>query len=271
MPSSFILRAFTCLRANKKLIIHLTRRDITMRYRSSILGGVWLFVQPLLLLALYSFVFQAVLRARWGIEGAEGSPVPFGLILFIGLVMHTVLSDTLVRAPASITSQESLVKRVIFPLEILPIVNVTSSLMTAVLSLLVLFVAMIVFAGFLYPTSILILLPLLGLALLAAGIGWILAALGVYIRDLNQIMPLFSTLLLFTAPIVYPRSMVPEEFQFLLMLNPLTVPVEWSRAILFEGVLWHPGAELFLVLSAVVYVFGYGFFRMLRREFSDVL
>ncbi|WP_165222036.1 ABC transporter permease [Affinirhizobium pseudoryzae] len=271
MRFGLIVRAFTSPYLNRKLIFSLTRRDISQRYRSSALGPVWLFAQPLLLLALYSFVFQVVLRARWGIEGATGSPVPFGLILFVGLVLHTILSDTLVRAPATITAQESLVKRVIFPLEILPVVNVASSLMTAFLSFIILTAAMIVFAGFLYPTSIMLLVPILGLALFTTGLGWILAALGVYLRDLNQIMPLFSTLLLFTAPVVYPRSMVPDQFQFLLAINPLTIPVEWSRAILFEGAIWHPGAEIFLILSAVVYVIGYGFFRMLRREFADVL
>ncbi|EIM73467.1 ABC-2 type transport system integral membrane protein [Nitratireductor aquibiodomus RA22] len=159
----------------------------------------------------------------------------------------------------------------IFPLEILPMVGVVSSLLTAFLSFVVLFIAMVVFAGFVYPASILLIVPMFGLALFTTGVAWILAALGVYIRDLNQIMPLFSTLLLFTAPIVYPRSMVPDDFHFLLALNPLTIPVEWSRAILFEGVLWYPGAGLFLLLSAFVYVLGYGFFRMLRREFADVL
>jgi lipopolysaccharide transport system permease protein len=268
---SFIQQAFRTLLDNRELIAGLTKRDVAQRFRSSMLGPVWLVAQPLLLLALYSFVFQIVLRARWGIEGPGGSPVPFGLVLFVGLVLHAIIADTLVRAPATITANVSLVKRVIFPLEILPVVNVASSLVTALVSFGILAIAMVVFGGFLHPVSVLCVVPVLALAMLTMGVGWMLAALGVYVRDLNQIAPVVSTLLLFTAPIVYPMEMVPEEFRFLLAANPLTIPVEWCRQILFDGTfLYTPGIG-YIALSILVYVLGFGFFRVLRREFADVL
>ena len=266
-----VLQAFRTIANHWGLIVGLTRRDISQRFRSSMLGPVWLIAQPLLLLALYSFVFQIVLRARWGIEGPGGSPVPFGLVLFVGLALHAIVADTLVRAPATITANVSLVKRVIFPVEILPVVNVASSLVTAMMSFALLAIAMIVFAGFLHPVSILCVVPVLALAMLTVGIGWMLAALGVYVRDLNQMAPVISTLLLFTAPVVYPIEMVPKEFHILLAMNPLTIPVEWCRQILFEGVFFYPRGVGFIGISVLVYVLGFGFFRLLRREFADVL
>lgn len=271
MRLGFAKRAFGMVLANRSLIVALTRRDIAQRFRSSLLGPLWLVAQPLLLLALYSFVFQVVLRARWNIEGPSGSTVPFGIILFVGLAIHAILSDTLVRAPATITANESFVKRVIFPVEILPVVNVASSLVTAALTFAVLAMAMIVFAGFLYPSSVLCIVPVLGLAMFTTGVGWVLASLGVYLRDLNQISPLISTLLMFTAPIVYPIEMVPANFRFLLIANPLTIPVEWCRQILFEGTFAYPGGCAFLAVSTAVYVLGFGFFRVLRPGFADVL
>ena len=271
MRLGFVLRAFTKPVLNRHLIVSLARRDVEQRFKNSTLGPIWLVMQPILFLALYSFVFQVVLRARWGITVPGGGEVPSGIVLFVGLVLHMILSETLVRAPATITANASLVKRVVFPVEILPLVTVVSSLVSMALSFLLIALAMVVFTGFLPLRSILCIVPVAGLAMFSAGVGWILASLGVYLRDLNQVAPLISSLLLFTAPIVYPIEMVPADFRYLLAINPLTIPVGWCRQILFSNTFVMPGGLSFLAVSVLVYVAGFGFFRILRREFADVL
>lgn len=259
------------LARNRSLLFQLTRRDIAQRYRSSALGFVWLLVQPLLQLALYSFVFQVVLRARWGIQSPAGSEVPFGLLLFIGLILHALLSETLVRAPGTITAHESYVKRVIFPIQILPVINVLAGLFSLGLALGVLLTATVAITGHLSPSAILIILPIAALTLFTTGLAWMLSALGVYIRDLNQLTPHVSTILLFTAPICYPIGMVPEQFHWLLRINPLTLPVEISRELLFENKVDFSGFSTYLALSLAIFIVGRLLFERLRPGFADAL
>lgn len=259
------------LASNRSLLFQLTRRDIAQRYRSSALGFIWLFVQPLLQLALYSFVFQVVLRARWGIQSPAGSEVPFGLLLFVGLILHALLSETLVRAPATVTAHESYVKRVIFPIHILPVINVAASLFTLCLAMCVLLVATVVITGHISWSALLVVIPVLALTVLTMGLGWMLASLGVYIRDLSQLTPHLSTILLFTAPICYPIGMVPEQFHWLLKINPLTLPVEMSRRLLFEGVVDLSGIGTYGTIALVIFVMGRMLFERLRTGFADVL
>lgn len=259
------------LAANRTLLFQLTKRDIAQRYRSSALGFIWLFAQPLLQLAIYSFVFQVVLRARWGIESPSGSAVPFGLVLFIGLILHALLSETLVRAPATITAHESYVKRVIFPIQILPVINVIASLFSLGLALGVLLLATIGITGHLHPSAALVVVPIAALTILTTGLGWILASLGVYLRDLNQLTPHISTILLFTAPICYPIEMVPAQFHWLLQINPLTVPVEISRRLLFEGTVDFSGFASYLAIALIMFAVGRLLFERLRIGFADAL
>lgn len=256
---------------NRSLLLQLTRRDIEQRYRSSALGFLWLFAQPLIMLALYSFVFEVVLRARWGVVTPGGVETPFGMLLFIGLVLHVVMAEMLTRAPAAITSHVSYVKRVIFPVEILPVVFVLSSLVTQALALALLFIATFVFHGGIPLSAFLVVVPLGALAILTLGLAWIMAALGVYLRDLAQVTPHVSMIMMFTAPIVYPRSMVPAEFQWLLALNPLTLPVEMARKMMFEGIVDFTGLPAYLGAALVVLLLGRLVFARLRVGFADVL
>ena len=254
----------------RSLIWRLTWRDVEQRYRNSVFGVLWLVGQPLIQLALYSFVFQVVLRSRWGIHGS-GGPVPFALILFVGLMLHVMLADMFMRAPAAVTSNVSYVKRVIFPVQILPVVFVGSSLLTLMLALTVLVVATLLIVGHLPVSALLLFVPVLALLLMTLGLAWLMAGLGVYLRDLNQLAPHISMILMFTAPVVYPSSMVPERFHWLLFINPLTLPVVMARQLLFQGVVDFSGLPTYLLVACLVLVGGRWMFERLRVGFADVL
>jgi len=254
------------------LIVQLTRRDIEMRYKNSVLGTLWLIGQPLIQLMLYGFVFQIVLRSRWGVSLPNGREVPFGLMLFVGIMLHSLLADTLVRGPALIVSNTSYVKRVIFPLEILPLVNVASSFVGIAFGFVILVCATFYFSGHIPVGTLLIPIPLALLTLLTLGLGWLFSALGVFFRDLNQLSTSISTILLFTAPICYPAEMVPLQFRWLLSMNPLTIPVNCVRDLLFTNNFtgWRE-LGIYAIYSLVIATIGFVVFQRMRAGFADAI
>lgn len=259
------------LAARRGLLVQLTARDLAVRYRSSVLGLFWILGQPLLQLAVYGFVFRIVLRSRSGITLGNGTEAPFGIVLFLGLLLHSVLAETLARSPTLITSNVSYVKRVIFPLEVLPLVGVASSLVNVAVGVAIVLVATGVLAGGL-PLSVLLLpLPVLLLALMAVGVGWLLSALGVFFRDLGQLATTLSSILLFTAPICYPVDAVPERFRPLLLFNPLTVPVECARTLLFGGAIQWNALAAYALCAGIAAVLGLFLFLRMRRGFADAV
>lgn len=255
----------------RSLIYSLVHRDITMRFRQSAFSFLWLVLQPLCLLLVYSFVFQVVMRVRWQDAAFSNGNVPVGLILFTGLSVYTLLADALIRCPAIISSSTSYVKKVVFPLALLPMIVVFSALVLAAIALALVVLISIGFIGHVSMWTPLIIIPLLALACMALGIGWYMAALGVYFRDINQITPFLSTILLFTAPICYPKTMVPEQFGRLLRFNPLTIPVETIRAMIFGGDFSFEVLSIYCLIAVVIMVTGYLFFQKLRVGFADVL
>jgi lipopolysaccharide transport system permease protein len=260
------------LASNRELVHQLTARDIAMRYKNSVLGLVWVLAQPLIQLALYGFVFETVLRSRWGLKLGNGSEAPFGLVLFVGILLHAMLADTLVRAPFLVVSNPSYVKRVVFPLDILPLVNVCSALVTTLAGFAMILVATFWFAGTLPVSVLLIPLPITCLALLTLGVGWLLAALGVFFRDLAQLTTNLASVLLFTAPICFPATMVPERIRWLLDINPLTIPVECTRQMIFGPSFeqW-PLLGAYALSSALIAALGYLVFTKIRPGFADAL
>lgn len=246
------------------------RREIQQRYRGSLLGLLWSFVTPLLLLAVYTFVFSEVFQARWG--GEQESKMDFALLLFAGLMVFQFFSEVIQRAPNLIISQPNYVKKVIFPLEILPIVVLISALYHWVMSLVIWLAAYAVFFGWPSWTSLLLPLVWLPFMLLLLGLSWFLAALGVYVRDVGQLIGVLITLLLFLSPIFYPVSALPEMLQPWMHWNPLTLMIEQTRQLLFYGALPDLSALLrySLVATGVAWL-GWGFFQATRRGFADVL
>lgn len=261
---------FLDLWRNRALLAAMTRREIESRYRGSALGFLWSLATPLLTLVVYTFVFSVIFRVRWGASTAGHGE--FALVAFAGLLLFTCFSDCVTRAPGLVLSQANMVKKVVFPVQILPAVILGGALFQLVIATAVL-LAIAAILGF-TPGITAIAFPLVLAPLLLGilGITWAVSAAGVYFRDLGQVVGLLVTLLMFLIPIFYPASAVPETFRPIITLNPLAVLVEEARGILLWG-RWPDWFQLAWVglLGWVVAWGGYLLFMKLRRGFSDVL
>lgn len=256
--------------ANRDLIWQLTKSEIIGRYRGSVLGLFWSFAIPLMMILVYTFVFSYIFQARWG--GETTSKTDFAIFLFSGLVVYSLFSECIVRAPTLIISHVNYVKKVVFPLEILPWVSLLSSLFHFGLSTLVLLIFYLFVHTSLHWTVIFLPLILFPLILFIMGVSWILASLGTYIRDVGQSVGVLTTLMLFLSPIFYPASILPEQYRPYLFLNPLTFIIEQFRDILIFGNLpaWYRlGAYTYI--SFVVASIGFYWFQKSRKGFADVL
>jgi lipopolysaccharide transport system permease protein len=256
---------------HQDLIKQLVKREVIGRYRGSVLGVAWSFFNPILMLLVYTFVFSFVFKNRWG--GSIGdSHASFAVILFVGLIIHGLFAEVANRAPSLILNNVSYVKRVVFPLEILPSVVMGSALFHAAISLLVLLLAQVIFNHTLSWTLILFPVVLAPLVLLIMGFAWFLAAIGVYLRDVGQTIGILTTLMLFLAPIFYPISVLPPKLQMLFYLNPLTFVIEEGRKVLLFGELpnWW-GLLLYSAVSVAVGLTGFWWFQKTRRGFADVV
>lgn len=253
------------------LLAQLVRRDISSRYRGSALGGLWVFLSPLIMLSVYTFVFSVIFKVRWGAGGAENN-TDFALNLFVGILLHGLLGETLARSPGIMLSHASYVKKMIFPLWLLPVSVVISAMVFAAFGFVIFVFAFLSIYGHFPVTALALPVIILPLGFFALGIGWFLSSLGVYVRDIEQVVPLFVTVLMFMAPIFYPATAIPESYRMLLLLNPLTYPVESIRGLFFLGEL--PGGLGYLVYSLsglLTAVMGLVFFTKLRKGFADVL
>jgi lipopolysaccharide transport system permease protein len=256
---------------HRDLIGQLTRRELASRYRGSMLGFAWSLVTPLLMLAVYTLLFGVIFRARWGISSSEGH-LDFALILFVGLTVYTLAAECLTRAPSLIVANTNLVKRVVFPLDVLAWSLVGASLVNAGLSLLVWMVAAL--AAGLAPGWTIVWVPIVlaPLVLLTVGCVWALSALGVYLRDTSHAMQVVMSILLFLSPVFYRVDVVPPGVRFLITLNPLTFFIEAMRQVL----VWHhaPDQTMLAVAyvgGAVAAAAGLACFQRARRGFGDVL
>ncbi|NII08580.1 ABC transporter permease [Luteibacter anthropi] len=264
------LGPYVSLARHGRLVWELCRRDISGRYRGSMGGIFWAFLNPLLMLAIYSFVFGYIFKSRW--TAAETGDVHFAIILFIGLIVSNFFSECLNRAPILITSNPNYVKKVIFPLETLSWVTVGTALFHALISSIVLIVALVATGTHVASTAVLFPLALLLFLPMTAGVTWLFSALGVYFRDTQQIMMVLTTSLVFLAPIFYPRSSLPADYRWMLSLNPLTYVVETSRSLILWGQL--PTLEdtlVYATVSLVVAWFGWLVFNATRKGFADVI
>ena len=256
---------------HKSLLAQLVRREILGRYQGSILGLGWSFLTPLMMLAVYSFVFVGIFKARWpGFEAGGGSA--FAIRVFCGLIIFNFVTEILNRSPVVITEQPNLVKKVVFPLEILPVSTVCSALVHLGLGLLILTIAVLCFNGNLPLATLTLPLVLLPLAITMLGISWGLAALGVYVRDVSPVMAMLSSLLMFLSPVFYALSSVPEIAREWIILLPTTPAIENTRRIFFDG-LWPdwPPLLMQLTLALLIAFAGAAFFSFARRGFADVL
>lgn len=261
----------TSLSKNRSLILALTKREILGRYRGSTFGLAWSFFNPLLMLAIYTFFFSFVLKAKWG-GSSVGSPANFAIILFVGLIVHGMFSECITRAPTLISGNVNFVKKVVFPLEIFPWVVLLSALFHMLVSMLVLWIMMVCFKEPIPWTILFLPVVFAPFILMTIGVTWFLAAIGVFLKDVGQLMSFASSILLFLSPIFYPLASLPESLQTVAFLNPLTLIVEQTRQIgLFGHLPDFLGLGLYSLISLLVAYMGFWIFQRLRKDFADVL
>lgn len=260
------------LLAHRELILRLAGREFTQRFRGSVLGPVWAVLTPLLTAAVFTFVFSSVFQARWSPVGASSGPFDFAILFLTGLAVHGIFAECVSRAPALLVANAGYVTKVVFPIEILPVVALLSALVTAGISLGIVLLGNLLLNGALHVTALALPLVLLPYFLFVTAISLALAACGVFLRDLSQVVTLLVTVSLFLTPIFYPIEAVPPAFRPLMWLNPLTFVVEQSRAVLIFG-RWPDFGVLGLYgLAATAALAGaYWVFQRLRTGFADVL
>lgn len=254
---------------NRHLIVQMTKREVVGRYKGSAMGLAWSFFNPVFMLVVYTFVFSVIFKSRWG---GSDSRTLFSVVLFVGMIVLGLFSEVLNRSPGLILSNVNYVKKVVFPLEILSVIATGAALFHSLISLSVMLVAFILFNGYLHWTVMFIPLVLLPLVIVTLGVSWMLAALGVFLRDVGQTVSIITTVLMFLSPVFYPVAAVPEMFRPFIMANPLTFIIEQAREVLVWGHLpnWF-GLSIYTIAATVVAWAGYALFQKTRKGFADVL
>lgn len=255
---------------NRSLLSALVRREVIGRYRGSFMGLIWSFLNPVFMLVIYTFVFSVVLKARWSVE--SDSKTEFAMVLFSGLLVFNMFAECINRAPSLVLSNVNYVKKVVFPLEILPWVSMGSAIFHTAISVLVWLFAYLILFGLPFATALMLPVVLIPLVFMTMGLSWFLSSLGVYLRDVAQFIGIVTTVLLFLSPIFYPAAALPVEYRELIYLNPLTPVVELTRDVLYWGKLpdWSLWS-VYLAASMVIAWSGFAWFQRTRKGFADVL
>lgn len=270
-PKTSLLEIGFSFNRNRKLIIDMAKREVLGRYKGSMMGLAWSFFNPLLMLGVYTFFFSFVFKTRWGVSQDEGR-LDFAIILFVGLIIQTLFSECINRAPTLITTNVNYVKKVVFPIETLPWIAMGSAIFHAGISFLVLLILQLAIVGSLQWTVILFPLILTPFVVITLGFAWFLAATGVFLRDISQITGMITSILLFVSPVFYPISKLPPKVQAVVMLNPLTFIIEESRKVLIFGQIpnWS-GLVIYSIVSVTIAWAGFWWFQKTRKGFADVL
>ncbi|WP_122574146.1 ABC transporter permease [Pseudomonas syringae] len=256
---------------NASLIRRMTRREVVGRYKGSVIGIAWSFFNPLLMLLVYTFVFSKIFQSRWPTVSGN-STGDFAIMVFIGMIIHTFCSECLNKSPETMLNNKNYITKVVFPLEILPVVNVGVAIFHLLISLTVAAVGLTWIGHVPGATALVFPILILPLVLGTVGVTWITSSLGVYIRDIGQLVVLTSSVLLFLSPVFYPTSALPEKYQSLIYYNPLTYFIEGSRGLLLYDTLPELShLALAYGISLVVFFAGYYWFQKTRKGFADVL
>lgn len=251
--------------------MQMTRREVVGRYKGSAMGLLWSFLNPVFMLMVYTFFFSVVFKARWGLDSNE-SKTQFAFVLFVGMIVHSLFAEVLNRSPSLILSNVNYVKKVIFPLEILPVISMGAALFHSFASLAVLLIAFVIFNSYLHWTVIFTPLVLLPLVILTLGCAWALASLGVFIRDVGQTIGIITTIMMFLSPVFFPVTALPEAYRPFIMANPLTFIIEQAREVFIWG---RPpnwaGLGIYTLAATAIAWLGYIWFQKTRKGFADVL
>lgn len=266
----FMTGPFEAIGKYRSLTVELSKREILGRYRDASFGLLWSLISPFLMLMVYTFAFGSVMKAHW--PPASGGDHPFAIVLFVGLIVHGFFSECFTRAPTLITSNVSYVKRVVFPLEILPWQIMLSALFHAVMNLGVFALMLITLEGSIDWTFLLVPLTFLPLIFICLGVSWFFAAAGVYLRDISQVSGVLSTAMLFMSSALVPVKTLSPTYQAIFSLNPLTFIIDQAREVTlsghfpdWSGLFWYSvGGLLFMCI-------GYAWFMATRKGFADVL
>lgn len=260
---------------DRKLLRMFITRDLQARYKNTWGGLLWLVIQPIIMLSIYTLVFQHILGVKWGTQNANSenaSGVDFALNLYLGLVVFNIFSEALQAAPTVLRAHSNLIKKVRFPISILPSIPLGLALCDATLGLAIWLLVYVFTLGLPPLTTLYLPLVLLPLILFVMGLCWLIASLSAYMRDINQIVRFVVTSLLFLSPIFFPLQSMPLDLQGILSFNPLAIEIEMLRDIMVGGVAPDWGYYFgFLGLSLLVYCAGYYWFELTSDGFVDVL
>ena len=270
-PSVNLTSYWRTLWKNRGLIGKLAAREVMDRYKGSIFGLLWSFLNPLMMLALYTLIFSGVFNAGTGdINGIRH--IDYAFFLFVGLIIHGLLVEVLAQAPTLIVRNSNFVTKIPFPIEILPVIQLLVACIHAVISIVLLLAMIAIFRGGLQPQVLLLPLIAIPYILFVLGAALALSSLGVYLRDLGHAIGFILTLFLFASPIFYPLKVVPENLQGLLYFNPLTFAIEQARVVVFTGA--GMDVEGYLIYAAACIFscwLGYICFQKTRTGFANVL
>ncbi len=269
MKTLIVTGALRSIYDHRDLLRSLVRREIEAKYRATTLGLLWVVIYPLMMLGVYTFVFAGVFGARWGDRGNWTDFVP---MLYCGLLIHAVFSETVGKAPYLIVNNPNYVKKVVFPLELLPVGGLLSALFNAAIGFVLLLLMALVLKQTLHWTVVFVPFALLPLVLFSVGFAWFVAALGVFFRDIEQLIGVLLSMLLFLSPVFYSVEAAPPIARTLLLINPLTYPIDELRHLVLLGNLphWQPWL-VNTVLGALVAWSGLWVFERTRPAFADVV
>lgn len=258
---------------HRSLILTLTRREVAGRYKGSLFGVLWSLISPLLMLSVFTFVFGEIFQARWGSPGQQASGhLEFAVALFAGLLQYNLLAECVSKAPHLVTSQPNYVKKIVFPLELLAVVSLMAALFHFGVAYAIILVLTALSDWHFHWTVLYTPVIMAPFVFLVLGVTWALSALGVYVRDIGQIVPPALTALMFLSPVFYPLSSVSPKLHSIYQLNPLTTVIEQLRSTLLFGNSPDWGVLLpYGAVCLVVGVSGYAIFQHTRQGFADVL
>lgn len=263
------MRAIRAIYRYRGVTLSFVKRDLAARYKGSTFGMLWSIINPIIMLVLYTFVFSTILKVRVGVQEGTGS---FAIYLFCGMLPWNAFAEPLGRSTGIVFEHTNLIKRMVFPVEILPLYIVISSVVYQLIGFTILFLVLLA-SGHRFSMLIAFLPALLLLQMaFTVGLAWIVAGATVFFRDIAQIIGMITTLWLFLTPIFYTASLVPEGWRPLLGLNPMYALVESYRSIILKGQLPDPHSLIYLfITAALVFVVGHRIFIRMQPAFADVI
>lgn len=258
------------IRNNRYLLWQLTKKDIEQRYKGSVLGMLWTIIVPVLMLVIYTFVFSEIFQAKWNVDTSD--KYEFALVLFCGLTAFNMVSEVMNRSSNLIACNVNYVKKVIFPLELLPVMITLSALFNCVISYIILIMAKIFLYHNISPTLYQGIIVFIPLVLLSVGIGYMLSAISVYLKDIGNVISVLVMVLMYMSPVFFPLTSVPEKYRGICMVNPMTYIIENFRNIMLYGENVDVGFwGMSVVIALIIDIVGYMIFSRTKEGFADVL